>query len=64
MQFFISFHLEDRAVKVEISESKFGKKMAKKLWRPLSPDYIEKLYESMPRILQAVVDAQEGHTKY
>ena len=41
-----------------------GKKMGKKAWRQLSPDNLEKLYESMPRSMQAVVDAQEGHTKY
>ena len=40
------------------------KKIAKKVWRQLSPDYLEKLYESMPRRMQAVADAQGGHTKY
>ena len=34
--------------------------MKKKVWRQLSPDYFEKLHKSMPRIMQAVVDAQEG----
>ena len=43
---------------------KLGEKMAKNVWGQPSPDYLEKLYESMPRIMQAVVDAQEGHTKY
>ena len=45
-------------------ESKLGKKMARKVWRQMSLDYSEKLCESMPRSMQAVIDAQEGHTKY
>ena len=38
--------------------------MAKNVWGQPTPDYLEKLYKSMPGIMQAVVDAQEGHTKY
>ncbi len=34
--------------------------MEKKVWRQLSPDQLEKHYESMPRFMQAVAVAQEG----
>ena len=40
------------------------KKIARKVWRQVTPAYLETLYESMPRRMQAVVEAQGGHTKY
>ena len=40
------------------------KRIAQKVWGKVSRDYLEKLYESMPRRMQAVIDAQGGHTKY
>ena len=40
------------------------KKIARKVWRQVTPDYLEKLYESMPRQMEAVIQAQGGHTKY
>lgn len=35
-------------------------------WEKLrnDPDYFKKLYESMPRRLNAVIDANGGHTRY
>ena len=40
------------------------KKIAQKVWRQVTPTYLEMLYESMPRRMQAVIEAQGGHTKY
>ena len=40
------------------------KRIAKKVWDNITPEYLQSLYESMPRRMQAVVDAQGGHTKY
>ena len=40
------------------------KKIAQKVWRQVTPTYLETLYESMPRRMQAVVEAQGSHTKY
>ena len=34
------------------------------VWNKITPAYLQSLYESMPRQMQAVVDAQGGHTKY
>ena len=49
----------------ERATSKEGiKKIAQKVWRQVTPAYLETLYESMPRRMQAVVEAQGGHTKY
>ena len=39
------------------------KKIAEKLWR-IIPNYLKKLYESMPRRTEAVNASQGGHTKY
>ena len=39
-------------------------KIARKVWRKITPDYLKGLYESMPRRMQAVIDVQGGHTKY
>ena len=35
-----------------------------KVWEKITPSYLKSLYESMPRRMKAVVDAQGGHTKY
>ena len=40
------------------------KKTTQKIWRQVTPEYLESLYQSMPRHMQAVVDAQRGHTRY
>ena len=40
------------------------KQIARKVWKGVSSDYLKKLYESMPRCMQAVIDAEGGHTKY
>ena len=50
--------------KYKFRELKLGKKRKKKVWRQLSLNYLEKLYESMTRSMQAVVNAWEGQTKY
>ena len=35
-----------------------------KVWKRITPSYLKALYESMPRRMQAVLDANGGHTKY
>ena len=40
------------------------KKIASKVWEKITPSYLKSLYESMPRRMKAIVDAQGGHTKY
>ena len=40
------------------------RKIARKVWREVTPEYLERLYESMPRRMQAVIAAQGGYTKY
>ena len=39
-------------------------KIAVRTWNQITPSYLESLYQSMPRRLQAIIDAQGGHTKY
>ena len=41
-----------------------GGKNARKVWQQVSPEYLEKLYESLPRRMEAVIAAGGGHTKY
>ena len=38
--------------------------IARKVWRQVSAEYLEKLYESLPRRMEAVIAAGGGHTKY
>ena len=38
--------------------------MALKLWENIKPFYLQFRYESIPRHMKAVVDANRGHTKY
>ena len=40
------------------------KKIARWVWRQVTPQYIQTLYKSMPRRLTAAVQAQGSHTKY
>ena len=40
------------------------KKIARKVWRGITQDYLENLYQSMPQRMQTVIQAQGGHTKY
>ena len=40
------------------------KQVCRRVWRDIGPDYLVKLYESMPRRMQAVIDVKGGHTKY
>ena len=39
------------------------KRIARKVWNNITQEYLASLYESKPRQMQAVVDAQGGHTK-
>ena len=39
-------------------------KIVQKVRRQVTPKYLESLYQSMPRRMQAVVDAQGAHTRY
>ena len=36
----------------------------KKVWRAITPEYLNSLNESMPRRMAAVIAAGGGHTKY
>ena len=40
------------------------KKIARKVWKGITPEYLNNLYEAMPRHMQAVIDAKGGHIKY
>ena len=40
------------------------KKIACRVWRQVTPEYIHTLYESMPRCMAAVIEAEGGHMKY
>ena len=44
------------------SDFENGKELA--VWRSITPEYLEKLYELTPRGMLAVIEAQGGHTKY
>jgi len=59
-----SSRLEMAAKRRLLVQSGFGKKIVQKVWNNITPDYLQSLYESMPRRMQAVVDAEGGHTKY
>ena len=40
------------------------KQIARQVWKAVTPQYLEKLYDSMPLGMQAVIAQQGGHTKY
>ena len=40
------------------------KKIAGKVWRAITPENLQQLYQSMPRRMQAIIDAGGAHTRY
>ena len=36
----------------------------RKVWKAITPQYLQTPYELMPRHMQAVIDVEGGHTKY
>ena len=40
------------------------KKIVRKVWQQVSAEYLEKLYELLPRRMKAVIAMGGGHTKY
>ena len=50
--------------KKQAISAKGHKKIACKVWKGITPDYLNNLYKAMPRHMQAVIDAKGGHNKY
>ena len=40
------------------------KKITQKVWKNLKLDYVERLYASLPKWMEAVILVGGGHTKY
>ena len=59
-----SSRLEMAAKRRLLVQSGFGKKIAQKVWNNITPDYLQSLYKSIPQLMQAVIDAEGGQTKY
>ena len=57
--------IEQRWQRKEKATSTDGlKKIARKVWRGVTTEYVDNLYQSMPRQMQAVIAAKGGYTKY
>ena len=51
--------------RTEQATSKQGlKKIVRRVWNAITPEYLEKLYESLPRRMAAVIASKGAHTKY
>ena len=48
----------------ERASSIAGLKIACKVWRQVMPEYLNDLYNSMPRQMEAVIQAEGNHNKY
>ena len=46
------------------SSAKGMKKVVRRVWRGITTQYLQIVYESMPRRMEAVIAAGGGHTKY
>ena len=40
------------------------KKIARKVWKGITAEYLNNLYEAMPRHMQTVIDVKGGHIKH
>ena len=49
-------NLWSRMKQAQKSEQSTSKKLLKKVWRGFTPEYLENLYQIMPRRMQAVID--------
>ena len=56
--------LKDMQKKKQAISAEGHKKIACKVWKGITPDYLNNLYKAMPRHMQAVIDAKGGHIKY
>ena len=64
---FLKFYFpqsRDNLQRKEKATSTDGLKNDSQVWRGITQEYLENLYQSMPRRMQAVIAAQGGHTKY
>jgi hypothetical protein len=50
--------------KKELPERQELKRQVQEAWESIEPAYLLALIESMPKRIQAVIDAEGGHTKY
>ena len=51
-------------IRCELDIEGRAEKNAHKNWMSITLEYLNSLYKSMPRQMQAMVDAQGGHTRY
>ena len=56
--------LEMASKRTEVFIFEFSRKIAQRVWDKVTSDYLEQLYELLPRPMAAVVLAEGGHTKY
>ena len=40
------------------------KKIARKFWKAFTPEYLEKLYNSLPQQMAALIQSKGAHTNY
>lgn len=57
-------HLENKIRKLKCSSKTQLVENLRKCWSEITPDFTNKLVESMPRRLQAIINAKGLHTKY
>ena len=50
--------------KERVISTEENSQIARKVWKGITPEYLNNLYEAMPWHMQAVIDAERGHIKY
>ena len=53
--------LEALSLNVAIEEIK---KIARKIWQAFTPEYLEKLYKSLPQQMAALIQSKGAHNNY
>lgn len=57
-------NLDVNLSKTNVSDKISYYAVLQKAWEEIDPEYLKKLIESMPRRLEAVLKAKNGHTRY
>ena len=51
-------------MRINVAEEEIKKKIVRMIWRPITPEYIEKLYNSIPQQMAALIQPKGARTNY
>jgi len=59
----LDYRFRNKSQMKKRNENEELKKVARRIWRGITQEYLQELYASMPKRMYAVIGVQGGHTK-